>query len=84
MKRVHLEEVANNDGRSGRYAAMIARLSASGQDYPGIWHLFAYKPEATRHLEHFTQAVMRGPSPLSPGLRELIAAFTSSRNRCVF
>jgi len=28
--------------------------------------------------------VMRGPSPLSPGLRELIAAFTSRRNDCLF
>jgi AhpD family alkylhydroperoxidase len=27
---------------------------------------------------------MRGPSPLSPGLRELIAAFTSRRNDCLF
>jgi alkylhydroperoxidase family enzyme len=51
---------------------------------PQIWHLFAYKPDATRHLADFTQAVMRGPSPLPPGLRELIAAFTSSRNRCRF
>ena len=51
---------------------------------PGIWYLFGYKPDATRHLERFTEAVMRGPSPLSPGLRELIAAFTSRRNACVF
>jgi len=28
--------------------------------------------------------VMRGPSPLSPGMRELIAAFTSARNHCPF
>jgi AhpD family alkylhydroperoxidase len=27
---------------------------------------------------------MRGPSPLSPGQRELIAAFTSKRNECPF
>jgi alkylhydroperoxidase family enzyme len=84
VKPLHLEDVERNDGRSGRYAAMIAHLSAAGQPHPGIWHLFAYKPEATRHLEHFTQAVMRGPSPLSPGLRELVAALTSSRNQCVF
>ena len=31
-----------------------------------------------------SQEVMRGPSPLSPGLRELIAAFTSRRNDCLF
>jgi hypothetical protein len=49
-----------------------------------IWHLFAFKPEATRHLERFTHAMLRGPSPLSPGMRELIAAYTSGKNRCPF
>jgi AhpD family alkylhydroperoxidase len=27
---------------------------------------------------------MRGPAPLDPGMRELIAAFTSARNHCPF
>lgn len=49
-----------------------------------ILNLFAFKPEAGRHLMRYTQEVMRGPSPLSPGWRELIAAFTSARNRCPF
>jgi alkylhydroperoxidase family enzyme len=49
-----------------------------------IFHLFAARPAATRHLMRYTQEVMRGPSPLSPGFRELIAAFTSKRNRCPF
>ena len=47
-------------------------------------HLFAFKPERTSHLAQFTQGVMRGPSPLSPGQRELIAAFVSRRNDCPF
>jgi hypothetical protein len=47
-------------------------------------HLFAFKPDRTQFLSRFTQGVMRGPSPLSPGLRELIAAFTSKRNDCLF
>ena len=51
---------------------------------PQILHLFAFKPAQGEHLAAFTQAVMRGPSPLSPGLRELIAAFTSRRNDCPF
>jgi len=51
---------------------------------PQIMHLFAYKYGVTQHLEHFTQGVMRAPSPLSPGQRELIAAFTSRRNECPF
>lgn len=84
MKPMHLAAVADNTGRTGPYAELLARVQASGQVYPQIWHLFAFKPRATRHLERFTQEVMRGPSPLSPGLRELIAAYTSKLNDCEF
>jgi alkylhydroperoxidase family enzyme len=84
MKTLHLPDVADNSERAGPYADMIRMVSGAGGPYPPIWHLFAYKPEATRHLERFTQAVMRGPSPLSSGLRELIAALTSKRNECEF
>lgn len=55
-----------------------------GSGVPQIRHLFAYKPAATDHLSAFSQAVMRGPSPLSAGWRELIAAFTSKQNHCPF
>ena len=51
---------------------------------PQIMHLLAFKPETTNHLSAFTHEVMRGPSPLSAGFRELIAAFTSKLNHCVF
>lgn len=44
----------------------------------------AYRPAATEHLGRFTQKIMRGDSPLTPGMRELIAAFTSYRNDCPF
>ena len=47
-------------------------------------HLLAYDPDRTEHLLRFTQEVMRGPGPLSPGERELVAAMTSRRNRCLF
>ena len=68
----------------GPYEAPITALRAAGLPVPQIMHLFAYKPDRTGHLSAFTQGVMRGPSPLSPGLRELIAAFTSRRNECPF
>lgn len=51
---------------------------------PGVVRLIAYRSEKTRHLGRYTQAVMRGPSDLSPGQRELIAALTSARNNCPF
>ena len=47
-------------------------------------HLFAFKPDRTDFLSRFTQGVMRGPSPLPAGIRELIAAFTSRRNDSLF
>jgi hypothetical protein len=46
--------------------------------------MFAYLPRATEHLAMFTQEILRGPGPLTPGFRELIAAHTSARNHCLF
>jgi alkylhydroperoxidase family enzyme len=68
----------------GPYRALIEQMQGQGTEYPQIWHLFAYLPSATEHLARFTQEVLRGPSPLSPGLRELIAAYVSKRNQCPF
>jgi len=68
----------------GAYATPIAGMRAAGVPVPQIMHLFAYKPDRTDHLSALTQGVMRGPSPLTPGMRELIAAFTSRRNDCPF
>lgn len=63
----------------------LIRIAQAGeQEYPKIWHLFAYRPQATGHLSGFTQEIMRGDCPLSSGIRELIAAFTSFGNDCPF
>ncbi len=69
---------------AGTYAATIEALRSSGGPVPQIMYLFAYKPERTEHLSRFTHEVMRGPSPLTPGFRELIAAYTSRLNHCPF
>jgi hypothetical protein len=78
-----LPDVERRDPQ-GAYAAPITQMRTAGVPVPQIMHLFAYKPDRTDHLSRFTQGVMRGPSPLSPGQRELIAAFTSRRNDCPF
>jgi hypothetical protein len=70
--------------KAGPYRDLIQQMQRQGAEYPQIWHLFAYLPSATQHLGRFTQEILRGPSPLSPGLRELIAAYTSRRNDCPF
>ncbi|WP_257450915.1 carboxymuconolactone decarboxylase family protein [Archangium lipolyticum] len=78
-----LEDVEKHEGTSP-YSELIRRAREQGQPPAGIWHLFAFKPEMTNILAQLTQVAMRGPSPLSAGMRELIAAFTSRRNQCVY
>jgi hypothetical protein len=36
-------------------------------------HVFADPPEIYSHWVHVSQAILRGPSPLSPAERELLA-----------
>ena len=83
MHPMYLREVEAHEA-AGPYERTITALRAAGRPVPQIQHLFAYKPDRTEFLAQFTQGVMRGPSPLSPGLRELIAAFTSRMNDCPF
>jgi hypothetical protein len=84
MKPMYLPEVEEKSDGDGHYSAMIRMIRAAGQPVPQIMHLFAFKPEITDYLSRFTQGVMRAPSPLAPGMRELIAAFTSKGNHCPF
>ncbi len=84
MERMYLPEIEDNAKLEGTYAGLIETLRGAGAATPQIMYLFAFKDSATKHLRNFTHAVMRGPSPLTPAFRELIAAFVSTRNRCVF
>jgi len=83
MKPMFLPGIEHSP-QAGPYRDLIEQMRSLGAEYPQIWHLFAYLPSATTHLAKFTQEILRGPSPLSPGLRELIAAYTSKRNECPF
>jgi hypothetical protein len=83
MQPMFLPDVEHNP-EPGPYRELIQVMQRQGADYPQIWHLFAYRQSATQHLGRFTQEILRGPSPLSPGMRELIAAYTSQRNHCPF
>ena len=83
MEPMFLPGVENNP-QPGPYADAIRMMQAAGPEYPQIWHMFAFLPKATDHLARFTQEILRGPAPLSPGMRELIAARTSYRNDCPF
>ncbi len=83
MQPMYLKDV-ENPSLSNERSERIQQMKANGMLVPQIQHLFAFKPDRTTHLERFTHMVMRGPSPLSAGQRELIAAFTSRLNDCLF
>lgn len=51
-------------------------------DLPGIRALMTYRPETSKPLNELVEVLLRGPSTLARGERELIAAFVSSRNGC--
>ncbi len=51
---------------------------------PGISGLMVTYRDTEQHLNALTQAAMRGPSSLTVAERELIAAYVSARNDCVF
>lgn len=49
-------------------------------DLPGIRGAMAFRPETARPLNALVEILLRGPNTLTPGERELIAAYVSSRN----
>lgn len=83
MERMFLKEVEEHKG-DDNYTRAIEAMKRGGLEYPQILHMFSFKMNATVHLERFTQEILRGPAPLSAGLRELIAAYTSLLNQCPF
>jgi uncharacterized peroxidase-related enzyme len=82
-KSMFLPGVEQNP-KPSTYLELIEAARKSGTEYWQIWHLLAFQPEAARNLVGFSQVVMHDPAPISPGLRELIAAYTSSLNQCEF
>lgn len=49
-------------------------------DLPGIRGAMAFRPETARPLNALVEILLRGPNTLTPGERELIATYVSSRN----
>ena len=83
MDPMFLKDVESHRGNDN-YSRAIEAMKRAGPGYPQILHMFSFKTQATAHLERFTQEIMREASPLSPGFRELIAAYTSHLNQCPF
>jgi uncharacterized peroxidase-related enzyme len=53
-------------------------------EQPVMRDLYRAYPASCRPLGEFTEAAMRGPSPFTQGQRELIAAYVSGLNACVY
>jgi uncharacterized peroxidase-related enzyme len=51
---------------------------------PGIRSLVMFRPETGKPLYELAQVLLRGESPLSEAERELIAAYVSHLNSCMF
>ncbi|HRO45566.1 peroxidase-related enzyme [Agriterribacter sp.] len=51
---------------------------------PGITGLLEYRKDSAQPIRELTQFLLRGPSSLSEGERELIASIVSSGNECRF
>jgi uncharacterized peroxidase-related enzyme len=51
---------------------------------PGIVGPMTYRPETAKPLNDLAEVLLRGPSTLTPGERELIATYVSSQNDCFF
>ena len=51
---------------------------------PGITGLLEYSKDSAAPIRELTQILLRGPSTLTEGQRELIATVVSSRNECKF
>ena len=83
MDHMFLKDVEQHRG-DDNYTRAIEMMKRAGPEYPQILHMFSYKMGATMYLERFTQEMLREAAPLSPGIRELIAAYTSSLNQCPF
>jgi uncharacterized peroxidase-related enzyme len=57
---------------------------ALNSDEPGIRGLLRFRPETGRPLSELAEVLLRGPSTLTRGERELIAAYVSALNNCQY
>ncbi len=54
------------------------------EGFPGISGAFTYRPETAKPMRELAHVLLHEPNSLTPGERELIATYVSSRNDCHF
>ena len=62
----------------------MAHIKLLNEQLPGIVGLFNFRPEAAKPLSDLAEVLLRGPSTLSSGEREIIASYVSWKNDCHF
>ncbi|MEU5907897.1 carboxymuconolactone decarboxylase family protein [Micromonospora sp. NPDC047527] len=59
-------------------------LGVDEAELPGIRGPLSFRPETGGPLLELVEVLLRGEHPLTPGERELIAAYVSGRNDCTY
>lgn len=62
----------------------MAHIKLLNEELPGIVGLLNYRPETAKPLLLLAETLLRGPSSLTSGEREIIAASVSYWNQCHF
>lgn len=62
----------------------MAHIKLLNEELPGIAGLLNYRPETGKPLTDLAEVLLRGPSILTSGEREIIAASVSYWNKCHF
>ena len=62
----------------------MAHIKLLNEELPGIVGLLNYRPETGKPLTDLAEVLLRGPSSLTSGEREIIAASVSYWNGCHF
>ena len=83
-KSLYIPGIESHPKPGGVYERLVQQTKAEHPEYPKIWDLFAFGEDYTGHLARFTNGVLRTPASITPGMRELVAAYTSRLNRCEF
>ncbi len=71
-------------GRTRRSATSTCLRGITSKAFPGISGLLMYRPETAGPLRELVEILLRGPSSLTPGEREIIASSVSWWNDCHF
>ncbi|MGW4947921.1 carboxymuconolactone decarboxylase family protein [Actinoplanes sp. NPDC004185] len=59
-------------------------LGVDEHEFPGITGPMQFRPETAQPLNMLAETLLRAPHSISPGERELIAAYVSGLNNCTF